>query len=253
MCCQLYTFRRFPFFEALDMIARLGFKSIEPCFFLKLDAKRPKLRTNETLTPEQRKELKTRMSDKGILMTQFYAKLGQDDDANRRVFDFAKEMGVQTFVSEPPAAAFDALEKRCDEYKINLAIHNHPKKADGKYKLWRPEGVLELCEGRGKRIGACCDTGHWVRSGLKPVECLKKMKGRIITMHLKDVGEWGKPKAKDVILGTGLADYDGVLKELHSQGYKGVMSLEYEHDSPKLVDDVAACVAFVEKTAGTIK
>ena len=33
--------------------------------------------------------------------------------------------------------------------------------------------LLDLCKGRGKRIGACCDTGHWVRSGLDPVACLK--------------------------------------------------------------------------------
>jgi sugar phosphate isomerase/epimerase len=43
--------------------------------------------------------------------------------------------------------------------------------------------------GRGKRIGACCDTGHWVRSGLHPVECLKKLEGRILGFHLKDVAQ----------------------------------------------------------------
>jgi len=252
LCCQLYTFRRFPFYEALDMIAKLGFKAVEPCFFLKLDGKRPELRTNETLNADQRKELKKRLADKGIHMTNFYAKLGQNADGDRRAFDFAKEMGVEAFVSEPPAAAFDRLEKLCDEYKINLAIHNHPNHGKETYKLWRPEGVLALCEGRGKRIGGCCDTGHWIRSGLKPVDCLKKMKGRILAMHVKDVAEWGKPKARDVVLGQGLGEYAAVLKELHGQGFKGTMSVEYEHDSPKLMEDVAGCAAFVEKTAKTL-
>ena len=50
-------------------------------------------------------------------------------------------------------------------------------------------------------------------------------------------------------LGEGKADYAAVLKELKRQGYRGVMTIEYEHDSPELMDDVAKCVAFVEKTA----
>ena len=109
-----------------------------------------------------------------------------------------------------------------------------------------------MCKGRGKRIGACCDTGHWVRSALNPVECLKKMEGRIICLHLKDVPEWGNPKARDVPLGEGKADYAAVLAEVKRQGFKGVMTIEYEHQSPQLMDEVAQCIQFVEKTAATL-
>ena len=244
---QLYTFRQMSFYEALDKIASLGMKRVEPCFFLRLCKKRPKLRVNESLSPDVRKELKGKLAERGMTMPNFYANLGSDQAACRRTFDFAREMGVQTFVSEPPAEAFDMIEKLCEEYKINLAVHNHPKRPGSKY--WSPQNVLAICKGRGKRIGACCDTGHWVRSGLDAVECLRKMKGRIITVHLKDVIESGKTDARDVPLGTGRANYAAVLKELHAQGFQGVMSIEYEHQSPKLMDDVAACLAFVEKTA----
>jgi sugar phosphate isomerase/epimerase len=248
--CQLYTFRRFSFYEALDKIAALGIRHVEPCFFLGLAKDRPKLKTNADLAPAVRKELKSRLADRGIAMSNFYASLGSDEAACRKTFEFAKEMGVATIVAEPPAEAFDMIEKLCDEYEINLGVHNHPKSPQSKY--WRPENVLKVCKGRGKRIGACCDTGHWVRSGLDPIECLKKMEGRIVTFHLKDVVEWGKPEARDVPLGTGKANYAAVLKELHRQGFRGVMSIEYEHDSPKLVEEVAACVAFVEKTAKSL-
>ena len=159
-------------------------------------------------------------------------------------------MGVQVIVAEPPAAAFEMVDRLCQEFQISLAIHNHPKSPNSKY--WNPEAVLAVCQGRSPRIGACCDTGHWVRSGLKPVECLKQLKGRIISMHLKDVGEWDKPAARDVPLGTGLADYAAVLKELKQQGFRGIMSLEYEHDTDKLQDEVAQCLAFVEKTASQL-
>jgi len=35
-------------------------------------------------------------------------------------------MGLETIVSEPPADAFDTVDKLCEEYGINVAIHNHP-------------------------------------------------------------------------------------------------------------------------------
>jgi len=250
LAAQLYTFRHLPFYDALDKIASLGLRLVEPCFFLRLAKDRPKLKTNESLSPAVRKELKARLADRGMKMANFYANLGKNPAVLKRQFDFAKEMGVETFVAEPPADAFDTIEKLCDEYKINLAVHNHPKSPKSKY--WQPANLLKVCKGRGKRIGGCCDTGHWVRSGLDPVACLKEMQGRIISMHLKDVIVAGKPGARDVPLGTGKANYAAVLKELHRQGFKGVMAIEYEHQSPKLMAEVAQCIAFVERTAATL-
>lgn len=247
LCAQLYTFRRFPFYEALEKIAALGFRHVEPCFFLLLDAARPGLKTGESLPADARKELRERLAGRGIAMTSFYSDLGDDPARSRKIFDFAKEMGSRTIVCEPPPDAFDAIEKLAEEYGIGVAVHNHPRGPGSRY--WSPDEVLKVVKGRGKRIGACCDTGHWVRSGLDPVECLKKMEGRIITLHLKDVAEWGKPEARDVPLGTGKGRYEDVLGELHRQGFKGVAAIEYEHDSEKLVEEVAACLAFVESTA----
>jgi len=247
MGVQLYTFRRFSFYEALDQIAELGVLNVEPCFFLPLDKARPALKVNEDLSPEVRKELKARLADRGVAMATFYSNLGADQNHARKVFEFCKEMGAGTIVSEPPAEAFDMIEKLCDEYRINLAVHNHPESPQSKY--WSPDNVLAVCKGRGPRIGACCDTGHWVRSGLDAVECLKKMEGRILGFHLKDVIEKGNRGARDVPLGEGKADYAAVLKELKRQGYRGVTTIEYEHDSPELCADVAKCVAFVENWA----
>ncbi len=251
IACQLYTFRDRSFYEALEVISGLGIRIVEPCYFLLLDKKRPDLKTNEALSQNIRSELKKRLNDHGVKMVNYYAPVEGNTNNFRKIFDFAKEMGVKTLVAEPPAEVFDQLEELCEEYKINLAIHNHPKSSESKY--WRPENVLRVCEGRSKRIGSCSDTGHWVRSGLDPVECLKKARERIITMHLKDVAESGKPEARDVPLGTGKANYTAVLKELQAQKFRGVMTIEYEHLSPQLVDDVAECVKFVEQFAGSIE
>ena len=242
-----YTFRRFTFFEALDMAAKLGIQNIEPAFFLRLDKERPELKINEDLSPALRKEVKQRLGDTGITISGFYSNLNTNAEQAKKIFEFCKEMGIASIVAEPKPEALDMIEKLCDEYKVDLAIHNHPKKPD--YAYWKPENVLALCKGRSPRIGACCDTGHWVRSGLDPVACLKTMEGRIRGFHLKDAAEEGVVKSRDMPLGEGAGNYAAVLTELNRQGYKGVMTIEYEHDSPELMDDVAKCVAFVEKMA----
>jgi sugar phosphate isomerase/epimerase len=108
---------------------------------------------------------------------------------------------------------------------------------------------MAACNGRSQRIGTCPDTGHWVRSGLDPVACLKAYQGRIHDVHLKDALEKGNTSSRDVPLGQGAANYAAVLAELKRQGYTGAMTIEYEHDSPRLLDDVRACAAFVEQQA----
>ncbi len=50
-------------------------------------------------------------------------------------------MGIETIVSEPPEGAFDVIEKLCEEYKINVAIHNHPKPS----RYWDSDTVLKVC------------------------------------------------------------------------------------------------------------
>ena len=92
---------------------------------------------------------------------------------------------------------------------------------------WNPDTVLRLCKGRSKRIGACCDTGHWLRSGLNPFECLKKLEGRIINFHFKDLNRAG-PDARDVPWGTGVSDVKGMLTEVRRQGIKAIFLIEYE-------------------------
>jgi sugar phosphate isomerase/epimerase len=247
LCCQLYTFRDRSFYEALTVIGGMRVGAVEPCFFLPLSKERPDLKTSEALSPDQRREMKQRMSDLGIRMSNYYAPLDADEKVYRKVFEFAKEMDVQTIVAEPPPEKLEALDGLCQEYKINLAVHNHPEGSGSKY--WNPDTLMKAAEKCSARIGACPDTGHWVRSGLDTVDCLKKYRKRILTVHLKDAAESGKRDSRDVPLGTGQGNYAALLKEFYDWKWRGVMTIEYEHLSPQLVQDVTQCVKFVEDFA----
>ena len=79
------------------------------------------------MSATERRETRKRLGDAGVKLPCCYcADLTKQDDC-RRLFDFAREMGIETLDGEPPAEAFDMLEKLCDEYQLNVAVHNHAK------------------------------------------------------------------------------------------------------------------------------
>jgi sugar phosphate isomerase/epimerase len=251
LCIQQYTFRDRSFYEMLDVVAKLGVANVEPAYFLPLSKEKPDLKSGESLSAENRKEMKKRMDHLGIKMPNYYGPLEADKTKYRGVFDFAKEMGVETIVAEPPIEALAEVDKLCEEYTINLAIHNHPEGSGSAY--WNPDVFAKAVEGRSPRIGGAPDTGHWVRSGLDTLESLKKYQKRIITIHLKDAEESGKRDSRDVPLGTGKAKYAELLKQVYDWKWRGVMTVEYEHQSPQLVEEVAACVKYIEDFATKVK
>jgi sugar phosphate isomerase/epimerase len=238
--CQAWTFNRFTLFEAIDKTAELGLKYIEAYpHGQKLSAANSAI-FGPKLSADNRQEVKKYLSDKGVKLVNMG--VGPYD---KEAFEFAKDMGIETLVSEPKFDAFDAIDKLCEEYKINLAIHDHPKPSP----YWNPDTVLKVCKDHSKRIGACCDTGHWMRSDLNPVECLRKLEGRIISFHLKDLNEFG-PKAHDVPWGTGRGDIKGILAEVKRQGIRPVFSMEYEHSFT--MHELAECVAYFDKVAAEL-
>jgi L-ribulose-5-phosphate 3-epimerase len=88
---------------------------------------------------------------------------------------------------------------------------------------------------------------------LNTLESLKKYQQRVITIHLKDAAESGKRDSRDVPLGTGQANYAAILQQLADWKWRGVMTIEYEHQSPQLVQEFAQCVKFVEDFAASAK
>src|SRR6478609_8652606 len=95
-------------------------------------------------------------------------------------------------------------------------------------------------------MGACADIGHWIRSGLDPLECLKKLAGRIITLHFKDLNETG-PNAHDVPWGTGIGKTKELMAELKRQNFRGVFCVEYEYNWENSSPEIAQSIKFFNK------
>jgi sugar phosphate isomerase/epimerase len=109
-----------------------------------------------------------------------------------------------------------------------------------------------MVKGRDSRLGSASDTGHWIRSSIKPVDALKILKGRIISSHLKDLNIFG-PDAHDVPYGTGVADIPAILRELKRQRFNGNISIEYEYNWTTSVPEIAQCIGFVRGFGAAMK
>jgi sugar phosphate isomerase/epimerase len=130
------------------------------------------------------------------------------------------------------------------EFDIRVAIHNHPRQPNNaNYKVWNPEYVLSMVKDRDARIGACADPGHWATSGLTPLDGIKTLKGRVVSVHLKDRTAIGK-ETEDVPFGAGISNVKGMLDELKKQGFAGNIAIEYETKWENSVPDVAQCIGF---------
>ena len=237
---QCYTFRALTFFETVDIAQKMGIKYLEMYGGQKLKPG-SSLGTGPGMTPEAIDEVKKKLQDAGIKLVN----IGVGGSA-KGDFEFAKKMGIETLVTESTEAQLPGIDKLCAEYSINISLHNHPKPSH----YWNADTILAACKdlNLSKRIGSCADTGHWMRSGLNPIECLKKLEGRIVSLHFKDLDKMGG--GHDVPWGTGAGDAKGMLAELKRQGFKGVFSIEYETGSgQQLIDNVAKCKEFFDKTA----
>ncbi len=247
--CQAYSFNRFSFFEAVDKNHSLGLRVIEAFPGQKLSDAEPDVRIGDAMSADARAAVKKKLDDSDVTLVNFgVVGLPANEAAARKVFDFAKDMGIETIVSEPAPEAFDMLDKLCEEYQINVALHNHPEPS----RYWNPKTVLEAVKGHSKRIGACADTGHWMRSGVNPIEAVRMLKGRIISFHLKDLNKYGQKGAHDVPWGTGEGHLKELLGEVYGQGFRGVFSIEYEHNWLNSVPEIAECVAFFNQTAADL-
>ena len=244
--CQAYTFNRFSVFEAIEKTAQAGGRVIEFFPGQKLSADQPDVKWDHNATDDVIEKVKAKLAQHRIKAVNYgVVGIPKDEAQARKIFEFAKKLGLYGVTTES-VDAIDTIEKLVKEYDIRVGFHDHPKRADNpNYRMWDPNYVLSVVKERDHRIGSCADTGHWVRSGLKPVECLRILKGRIISSHLKDLNEFGKPEAHDLPYGAGVSDVPAILDELKRQGFQGNISIEYEHNWEHSVPEVAQCIGFV--------
>ena len=243
--CQAYSFNHYTLFEAIEKTAEVGGKIIEFYPGQKLSAEDPTVKWDHNASPEIIEKVKAKLKQHGIVAAAYgVVGIPKDEKGARKIFEFAKTMGLRVINTES-VDAIDTFEPLVKEYDIKVGFHDHPKRAnDPNYKMWDPNYILSVVSNRDPRIGSCADTGHWQRSGLKPVDCLKILKGHIVSSHLKDLNVLDHD-AHDVPYGRGVGQVSDVLDEYKAQGFSGPISVEYEFHWTESVPEIKQCIDFV--------
>jgi sugar phosphate isomerase/epimerase len=245
---QLWTFRMFSFVEAINKVDSAGIKFIEAYPGQKLGTEFKKEAFGSDMSAEARTKIKELLQSKGITLMAFGVIGGGTPDEWKKNFAFAKDMGIQYLTVEPTKTLWGLVDSLAGATGIKVAIHDHPKPS----AYWHPDSVLAAMKGH-PNIYACADIGHWARSGLDIVDCLKKLEGRILGAHLKDVNKFDSTKAEDVIPGTGVIKFPEVFAEFKRLGFTGMFSIERENNWDHNLPDVIKIKSFFEQEKNKLK
>jgi sugar phosphate isomerase/epimerase len=235
---QSYTLRNFPVDKAITMTKELGLAHIEffPGHF------------SPSSSPAKIAEMKEKMAAAGLRdSANGVNPFTKNHEANRKLFEFAKQVGMKNITADPTEDSFDSLDKLVAEYDIRIAIHNHGPGA----RYDKIADVLKAIKGHDPRIGACADLGHYIRSAEDPVKAIMLLNDRLFGIHLKDFAE-EKGNSRGVILGKGHLDLVGVYKALRKVNFPadGAFSLEYEENPGNPIPDVKECIAAARDAEG---
>ncbi|MDR1011694.1 MAG: DUF1080 domain-containing protein [Opitutaceae bacterium] len=224
---QAYTFRQVTLAETLDRAVAMKIKNIQAYGGQKVSAKVAE-NFSHNMSDAAKAEVRALFKARGLNLTSYGVVTGKDEADWRKIFAFAKEMGLRDIATEPKADVMPLIARLADETGVKVALHNHPRPSI----YFDPDFALATVKPYGSNIGLCADTGHWARSGFDPVATLRKVEGRIVSLHFKDLSEIGLKAAHDMPWGTGASEAAKQILELRRQGFKGIAYMEYEYKVP---------------------
>jgi sugar phosphate isomerase/epimerase len=245
----LWTFHTVNFPESLDKVDSAGIKYIEPNTFHKAG---PELKDSLILqlSPEGIEKLRLMIATKGLICESIYIVGDSTINSWKKQFDIAKQLGVQFVTTEPPLAMWDAIDSLAGTYGMKVAIHEHWR---GVSHYWDTDTTLMAIKNH-PNFYVCADLGHWPKSGVNPLDAVKKLSGHILALHLKDIAAYNDPSLKDVPAGTGIVDFPAIFQELKKQGFKGNIYIERDaEDQPSNLPSVIQTVKYYNDQVNKLK
>jgi len=241
---QSYTYRQFTFERALEQIQMLGVRNVE--------LYRGHVPTNAT--EAQIKAARALLEKYRITPVAFGVEsFTKDHEANRRLFVFARALGVRYLTADPSPDSFDSLDKLVAEFNIGIAIHPHGPTGKALHRWYSAEVILDAVRNHHRLIGTCLDTGHLIRSAqnpfnrkLDPAQQIRHMGARNFGLHLKD---HDNKTRTDVVFGRGVLNVPDVLRALREVKFGGYIAIEYEANPNNPTADVRGCLDVFREAA----
>jgi sugar phosphate isomerase/epimerase len=245
----LWTFHTVSFPASLDEVDSSGLKYIEPNTFHKAGAELKDSIISQ-LSPAGIDKLKSLIAKKGLICESLYIVGDSTMKSWIKQFDIARQLGVKYVTTEPPLNMWDSIDSLAGAYGIKVAIHEHWK---GFSHYWNPDTTLMALKGH-PNFGVCADLGHWPKSGIDPLDAVKKLSGHILVIHLKDIAAYNDPKLRDVPVGTGTVKFPEIFAELKKQNFKGYIYIERDaEDQPSNLPSVIRTIKYYNDEIGKLK
>jgi sugar phosphate isomerase/epimerase len=245
----LWTFHDVNFPQALDRVDSAGIVYIEPNTF---HSAGPDFKDSiiGKLSMAGIDKLKLMIEQKGLKIESLYIVGDSTITSWKKQFDIAKEFGVEYVTTEPPLNMWNSLDSLAGVYGIKIAIHDHWL---GVSHYWNPDTTLMALKGH-PNFGVCADLGHWPKSGIDPLDAVKKLSGHIIVIHLKDIAAYNDPKLVDVPVGTGVVKFPEIFAELKKQNFNGYIYIERDaQDQPGNLPSVIQEIKYYHEQIGKLK
>jgi L-ribulose-5-phosphate 3-epimerase len=217
----LWTFHDVDFPTSLNRVDSTGLKYIEPNTF---HSAGPELKDSVImqLSPAGIEKLKAMIAAKGLICESIYIAGDSNLSSWVKQFDIAKQFGVKYVTTEPPLNLWDEIDSLAGLHGMKVAIHEHWKEVS---HYWNPDTTLMAIKDH-HNFRVCADLGHWPKSGMDPLDAVKKLGGHILGVHLKDIAAYNDTKLKDVVVGTGVVRFPEIFAELKKQNFDGYIYIE---------------------------
>jgi sugar phosphate isomerase/epimerase len=210
-----------------DMIAQLTRLRVK-----EIEMSRGEFMLMKPPTSEMCRSAREKFDRAGIRCVSYYTATIKDDRDLDLAVRFAKILGARNVSGDATGPILHRIDERFSKEGLTFGIHNHWFKQ--KFAYESADDVLNGLVGLSKTVGATLDVGQMAACGHDPLEALRKLSARLLVVHLKDVAEAGAEH--NVLFGAGIANIRGVMQELKSIRFPGLVAIEYEKDTNSNAD-----------------
>jgi sugar phosphate isomerase/epimerase len=119
------------------------------------------------------------------------------------------------------------VARRGRDLGVTVAVHPHSHHTSLALSAAEYDRLLAATADAGLMFNP--DTGHILRGGHDPLDCLKRHRRRIVHIHMKDVDAQDRWQP----MGAGITDTASILRWLNEIGYPGWLVIEEESDGAR--------------------
>jgi sugar phosphate isomerase/epimerase len=183
-------------------------------------------------------------------------------DALKQTSDFAKLLGIrhiQTHCGFIPENPKDELYE-----ETVLAIREVAQHCSGNHQEFLMETGQEtpttmfraMTDVNLPNLGVGLDTANLILYGkANPSDAVDTIGRYVRSIHAKD-GKWPTDPTKlgeEVLIGSGIVNFEQVFTKLHKLGYSGPVTIERETSGPQQIEDVRAEKVYLERIISKIQ